>query len=112
MPNVSVINDTRFSLLEKTSIKLLPIMLEIQRKMAIEDYRSDAEGGVHITGPIKLAKGGRGAISPTRRGNVAPPSAEETKPGTAPSFYQSVPLAKDAYETGPLDMKNILGYLN
>ena len=56
--------------------------------MAIEDYRSVADGGVYITGPIKLAKGGRGAISPTRRGNVAPPSAaEQAKPGTAPSFY-------------------------
>ena len=75
-------------MLEKTSVKLLPILLEIQRKMAIEDYRSVAEGGVYITGPIKLAKGGRGAISPTRRGNVAPPrTAEQAKPGTAPSFY-------------------------
>jgi hypothetical protein len=35
-----IINDKRFSLLEKTSIKLLPIMIELQRKMAIEDYRS------------------------------------------------------------------------
>jgi hypothetical protein len=72
IPNLSVIGDKRFSLLEKTSVKMLPILTEIQRKMAIEDYRSPAEGGIYITGPIKLAKSGRGAISPTRRGNVAP----------------------------------------
>jgi len=40
--------------------------------MAIEDYRTVNEGGVCITGPLKLAKGGRGDISPNRRGNVAP----------------------------------------
>jgi hypothetical protein len=42
-------------LLEKTGIKLLPILIEIQKKMAIEDYRSFNEGGIYITGPIKLA---------------------------------------------------------
>ena len=40
--------------------------------MAIEDYRSYIEGGIYISGPIKLAKGGRGNISPNRKGNVAP----------------------------------------
>lgn len=43
--------------------------------MAIEDYRRYEDGGIYITGPIKLAKGGRGNVSPTRRGNVAPPGA-------------------------------------
>lgn len=43
--------------------------------MAIEDYRSRSEGGNYITGPIKLAKKGRGNISPNRKGNVAPPGA-------------------------------------
>jgi hypothetical protein len=47
--------------------------------MAIEDYRTYGEGGIYITGPIKLAKGGRGGISPTRRGNVAP--NHKAKPG-------------------------------
>ena len=67
-----VINDKRFSLLEKTAIKLLPIMIEMQKKMAIEDYRSYEEGGMYISGPIKLAKGGMGNVSTNRRGNVAP----------------------------------------
>ena len=48
--------------------------------MAIEDYRSPIDGGIYITGPIKLAKGGRGAISPGRKGNVAPVTAN-AKPG-------------------------------
>jgi hypothetical protein len=73
--NISIINDKRYSLLEKTSIKMLPVLLEIQKKMAIEDYRPVSDGGIYITGPVKLAKAGRGNISPTRRGNVAPPSA-------------------------------------
>ena len=68
-----VINDKRFSLLEKTAIKLLPIMIEMQKKMAIEDYRSYEEGGMYISGPIKLAKGGMGGVPANRRGNVAPP---------------------------------------
>jgi hypothetical protein len=59
-------------LLEKTSIKLFPILLEIQKRMAIEDYRSYSEGGIYISGPIKLAKEGRGNVSPNRKGNVAP----------------------------------------
>jgi hypothetical protein len=50
--------------LEKTSVKLLPILIEIQKKMAIEDYRASAEGGIYITGPVKLAKGGRRNTSP------------------------------------------------
>ena len=69
---ISVINDKRFSLLEKTAIKLHPIMIDIQKKMAIEDYRNRNEGGNYITGPIKLSKAGRGSISPGRKGNVAP----------------------------------------
>jgi hypothetical protein len=69
---MSVIGDKRFSLLEKTSVKLFPILLEIQRKMAIEDYRFPEEGGVCITGPIKLAKAGKGSISNNRKGNVGP----------------------------------------
>lgn len=70
--NISIINDKRYSLLEKTSVKMLPILIEIQKKMAIEDYRPHSDGGIYITGPIKLARGGRGDISPTRKGNVAP----------------------------------------
>jgi hypothetical protein len=58
--NLSIITDARYSLLEKTAIKMLPILLEIQKKMAIEDYRSFKDGGIYITGPVKLAKGGRG----------------------------------------------------
>lgn len=79
-PNVSIIGDKRFSLLEKTSVKMLPILIEIQRKMAIEDYRLPNEGGNYITGPLKLAKAGRGAISASRRGNVAPMGSSD-KPG-------------------------------
>ena len=54
---------------------MLPILIEMQKKMAIEDYRTFTEGGVYITGPLKLAKAGRGEISPNRRGNVAPANA-------------------------------------
>jgi hypothetical protein len=43
---------------------MLPIILEMQKKMAIEDYRAYQDGGIYITGPIKLAKGGRGNVSP------------------------------------------------
>lgn len=79
--------------------------------MAIEDYRLPQDGGNYITGPIKLAKGGRGAISATRRGNVAPPGSND-KAGQPPRYYQSVPLGKDSYDCGTSDMKNLLGYLN
>ena len=78
--------------------------------MAIEDYRTYQEGGIYITGPIKLAKGGRGNISPTRRGNVA--NTHKTKPGQAPGYHASVPPGPDHYDCGSSDMKNILGYLN
>ena len=83
-----VINDKRFSLLEKTAIKLLPIMIEMQKKMAIEDYRSYEEGGMYISGPIKLAKGGMGNISPNRRGNVAPVGTGG-KNGSENPYYSS-----------------------
>ena len=75
-------------MLEKTAIKILPIMIEMQKKMAIEDYRSYSDGGIYITGPVKLAKGGRGNVSPTRRGNVGPPGAG-SKPGEAGQTYAS-----------------------
>ena len=78
--------------------------------MAVEDYRAYNEGGVYISGPIKLAKGGRGGISPTRRGNVAPNSNH--KSAQAPGFYTSVPPGPKFYDCGSSDMKNILGYLN
>ena len=54
--------------------------------MAIEEYRSPIEGGIYITGPIRLAKGGRGNISPSRRGNVAP-LGQNHKAGMGPKFY-------------------------
>ena len=109
--DISIISDARFSLLEKTSVKLLPILIEIQKKMAIEDYRTANEGGMYITGPVKLAKGGRGNISPHRRGNVGPPGANQ-QPGGPPGYHASTQPGKNFYDCGPSDMKNILGYLN
>ena len=61
-------------------------MVDIQKKMAIEDYRTRQEGGNYITGPVKLSKGGRGNISPSRKGNVAPPGAA-AKNGDPPNSY-------------------------
>jgi hypothetical protein len=90
---------------------MLPIILEMQKKMAIEDYRPYSEGGIYITGPIKLAKGGRGNVSPNRRGNVAPPAAG-TKNVDAKETYSSLPPGPGFYDCGNSDMKNILGYLN
>ena len=78
--------------------------------MAIEDYRNREQGGVYITGPIKLAKGGKGSISKDRRGNVGPSNGP--KPGEAPEYYTSVAPGSDHYNCGSTDMKNILGYLN
>lgn len=75
---MSIISDKRFSLLEKTAVKILPILTEIQKKMAIEDYRTFSDGGNYITGPVKLSKGGPGNIEATRKGNVAPISAGGT----------------------------------
>lgn len=98
-------------MLEKTAVKLLPILVEIQKKMAIEEYRTHQEGGNYITGPIKLAKGGRGKISPTRRGNVAPVSAGG-KWHAPPATYASTQPAPGSYNCGSSNMKNILGYLN
>ena len=82
--------------------------------MAIEDFRSTKEGGVYITGPIKLAKAGKGQVSPNRRGNVAPPGAGQTsKPNCDPrETYTSSGLPPGSYDCGNSDMKNILGYLN
>lgn len=56
--------------------------------MAIEDTRTRQEGGNYITGPVKLAKAGRGNVSPNRKGNVAPPGAG-SKNGDPPSSYAS-----------------------
>ena len=72
---MSIISDRRFSLLEKTAVKVLPILAEIQKKMAIEDYRTVTEGGNYITGPVKLSKAGPGNIENSRKGNVAPLAA-------------------------------------
>lgn len=99
MNDISIISDKRFSLLEKTSVKLLPILIEIQKKMAIEDYRGNTEGGAYITGPVKLAKGGRGNISPNRRGNVAPPGANQ-KPGGPPGYHAATQPGKNFYDCG------------
>ena len=37
LEEISIINNPRFSLLEKTSVKILPILKEIRRRMANED---------------------------------------------------------------------------
>ena len=63
-------------------------MIDIQKKMAIEDYRNRHEGGNYITGPVKLSKGGRGSISPSRKGNVAPAGCQ-TQTGEPPHTYSS-----------------------
>lgn len=72
------------------------------------------EGGVVITGPVKLAKGGRGQVSPNRRGNVAPPGAGAGGRQHADPLntYSSNHLPPGSYDCGNSDMKNILGYLN
>ena len=79
--------------------------------MAIEDYRTRQEGGNYITGPVKLSKGGRGHISPSRKGNVAPPGAG-SKNGDPPHTYTSTQPGQGFYNCGSSNMKNILGYLN
>jgi hypothetical protein len=89
---------------------MLPIIIEMQKKMAIEDYRNYEDGGIYITGPIKLATGGRGNVSPNRRGNVAPPA--NTKNSDARETYCSHAPGPGFYDCGTSDMKNILGYLN
>ena len=66
---------------------------------------------MYITGPLKLAKGGRGQISADRRGNVAPPGAGAVA-GQGPHYFQSTPIEPSDYDCGRSDMKNILGYLN
>ena len=86
-------------------------MVDIQKKMAIEDYRNRAEGGNYITGPVKLSKAGRGNISPNRKGNVAPPGAINSN-GDPPPTYQSTSPGPGFYNCGSSNMKNILGYLN
>ena len=83
----------------------------MQKKMAIEDYRTYNDGGIFITGPVKLAKGGRGSVSPSRRGNVAPPGAG-AKAGEPQQTYSSTQPGPGFYDCGKTDMKNILGYLN
>ena len=45
-------------MLQKTAIKILPLLNEINKKMALEDNRSPEEGGNYITGPTKLGKSG------------------------------------------------------
>jgi hypothetical protein len=79
--------------------------------MAIEDYRSFEEGGNYITGPVKLAKNGRGNISPSRKGNVAPPGAGANW-NHPPPTYSSTQPGPNSYNCGSSNMKNILGYLN
>ena len=79
--------------------------------MAIEDYRSHGEGGNYITGPVKLSKAGRGKVSPTRRGNVAPVAAGG-KWNAPPETYASTQPGPTNYNCGSSNMKNILGYLN
>jgi hypothetical protein len=37
LEEISIINNPRFSLLEKTSVKILPILKEIRRRMANEE---------------------------------------------------------------------------
>jgi hypothetical protein len=37
LEEISIINNPRFSLLEKTSVKLLPILRELKRRMAFEE---------------------------------------------------------------------------
>jgi len=99
-------------LLEKTAVNLIPIIVEMQKKMAIEEYRRYEDGGIYITGPIKLAKGGRGNVSPQRRGNVAPPGAASGNGPDAKETYASYAPGPGFYDCGTSDMKNILGYLN
>ena len=85
--------------------------MDIQKKMAIEDYRTRSEGGCYITGPVKLCKNGRGNISPTRKGNVDPPGVAQKNSEKASTYASNGPGPK-FYNCGNSNMKNILGYLN
>lgn len=86
-------------------------MAELQKRMAIEDYRAPSEGGNYITGPVKLSKAGVGNVSPNRRGNVAPASAGGNWMKPPPTYTTTTPSVQ-TYNCGLSNMKNVLGYLN
>jgi hypothetical protein len=41
LEEISIINNPKFSLLEKTSVKLLPIIGSLKKKMAFEESRNE-----------------------------------------------------------------------
>ena len=49
LEEISIINNPRFSLLEKTSVKVLPIIKELQKRMAVEEEHSLVLEG-HVVG--------------------------------------------------------------
>ena len=82
LEEISIINNTKFSLLEKTSVKLLPILQSLLKRMAFESEPNETSREVRSL--EKLFNG------------------EELQVGGGSS------LTDDA----DADMKNLLGYLN
>lgn len=101
LEEVSIIQNFGFSLIEKTSVKLLPVFQSILTKVAIEDERNEADGGVPCSGPLQRdhysMKQGLNPASQVK--NAQECSNRRLGSGTAT-------------DVGNPDMKNILGYLN
>jgi hypothetical protein len=53
LAEVSIIGNLHFSLMQKTAVKLLPVLQALLKKIALEDDCKDGEEcGVPLTGPL------------------------------------------------------------
>lgn len=100
---VSIIGNLQFSLLQKTSVKLLPIFQALLKKMAIEDDCKDGEEcGVPLTGPL-----------PRKHHSHLKKCDQKTTIRLAQEKTNSrLGSGSINLDVGEADMKNILGYLN
>ena len=90
LEEVSIISNQNFSLLEKTSVKLVPVIKTVQKKMAYEDiHERPVSGPIQRMQPFYLYQG---------LNQFAPIDSE--------NVHDFEPFAEE------MDMKNVLGYLN
>ena len=111
---ISIFTNNKYSLLEKTSIKLLPIFQAIKSKMAHEDTLPIDKGGVKLTGPYKRkpAKSRQASFDKSIPMQLNEKSDQESLNKTNNENNYTNQYSHLKGKTGSADMKNILGYLN
>eukprot|EP00347_Sterkiella_histriomuscorum_P024065 403332423 len=118
LDEISIINNPKFSLLEKTSVKLLPILKELRRRMAYEDQDQQSAGSPQNNSRQQTqSEKRRKSVGSNQNSNIPSVKPQSTQNKNSNNGLNRNSLLNNDHQQEnespmDIDMKNLLGYLN